>query len=178
MHELLALGALPDRRDEVWLDGGDADLFRVELSDGVPHDYSGDGTNDSIQYTQRVVSARPLLAGVYRTNYNNRHVDFVLCDGYAPRYEWTVTVTAPEGTLHEAFFDPVTISARQWAPTPPTASSSPPPSPSAKPSHPGSPASSGRTTRPSSPSAPTYPWRDHALDFIELGGSVSLTLRD
>ena len=25
------------------------------------------------------------------------------------RYEWTVTVTAPEGTLHEAFFDPVTV---------------------------------------------------------------------
>ena len=25
------------------------------------------------------------------------------------RHEWTVTVTAPEGTLHEAFFDPVTV---------------------------------------------------------------------
>ena len=30
------------------------------------------------------------------------------CDGYTIRYEWTVTVNAPEGTLHEAFFDPVT----------------------------------------------------------------------
>ena len=108
VYELLALGALPDGRDEVWLDGGDGDLFRVELGDGVPHDYSGDGTNDSIQYTQRVVSARPLPVGVYRTHYNNRHVDFVLCDGYATRHEWTVTVNAPVGTLHEAFFDPVT----------------------------------------------------------------------
>ena len=60
VYELLALGALPDRRDELWLDGGDADLFRVEFSDGVPYDFSGDGTNDSIEYTQQVVSARPL----------------------------------------------------------------------------------------------------------------------
>ena len=67
VYELLALGALPGRRDEVWLDGGDADLFRVELSNGIPHDYSGDGTNDSIQYTQRVVSERPLPGGVYST---------------------------------------------------------------------------------------------------------------
>ena len=108
VYELLALGALPDRRDELWLDGGDADLFRVELSEGVPHDYSGDGTNDSIQYTQRVVAARPLPSGVYRTHYNNRHVDFVPCEGYTFRHEWTVTVNAPEGTLHEAFFDPIT----------------------------------------------------------------------
>ena len=108
VYELLALGALPDRRDELWLDGGDADLFRVELSEGVPHDYSGDGTNDSIQYTQRVVSERPLPGGVYSTQYNNRHVDFVLCDGNTIRYEWTVMVNAPAGTLHEAFFDPVT----------------------------------------------------------------------
>ena len=33
---------------------------------------------------------------------------FALCDGWTIRYEWTVTVNAPEGTLHEAFFDPVT----------------------------------------------------------------------
>ena len=109
VYELLALGALPDRRDELWLDGGDADLFRVELSEGVPHDYSGDGTNDSIQYTQRVVAARPLPSGVYRTHYNNRHVDFVPCEGYTFRHEWTVTVNAPAGTLHEAFFDPVAV---------------------------------------------------------------------
>ena len=32
----------------------------------------------------------------------------MLCN-YALGHEWTVTVTAPEGTLHEAFFDPVTV---------------------------------------------------------------------
>ena len=109
VYELLALCALPDRRDEVWLDGGDVDLFRVELSDGVAHDYSGDGINDSIQYTHQVVTIRPLPGGVYRTHYNSRHVDFVPCNGCAPRHEWAVTVNAPAGTLHEGFFDPVTI---------------------------------------------------------------------
>ena len=77
----LGFGPTTDKLVRFWLDGGDADLFRVELSEGVPHDYSRDGTNDSIQYTQRVVAARPLPSGVYRTHYNNRHVDFVLCEG-------------------------------------------------------------------------------------------------
>ena len=35
-------------------------------------------------------------------------MDFVPCEGYTFRHEWTVTVNAPAGTLHEAFFDPVT----------------------------------------------------------------------
>ena len=65
--------------------------------------------NDTIQYAHRVLSARPLPAGVYRFYFNNREVHFVLCDGYTFRDEWTVTATAPEGTLHETFFDPVTV---------------------------------------------------------------------
>ena len=109
VYESLAYAGLPNARAEVWLDGGDVDLFRVEFSEGVPYDFSGDGTNDSIQYAQRVVSARPLPVGVYRTHYNNRDAHYVPCDGYSSRYEWTVTVAAPTGTLHEAFFDPVTV---------------------------------------------------------------------
>ena len=108
VYEAIAYGGLLNERAEVWLDGGDVDLFRVEFSEGVPYDFSGDGTNDSIQYAQRVVSARPLPVGVYRTHYNNRDAHYVPCDGYSSRYEWTITVNAPAGTLHEAFFDPVT----------------------------------------------------------------------
>ena len=108
VYETIAYGGLANQLAEVRLDGGDADLFSVEFSDGVPHDFSGDGTNDSVQYAQRVVSARPLPVGVYRFYYNNQQVQFVLCDGWTVRYEWTVTVNAPAGTLHEAFFDPVT----------------------------------------------------------------------
>ncbi|MCY4529958.1 MAG: hypothetical protein OXD46_13120 [Chloroflexi bacterium] len=29
-------------------------------------------------------------------------------DGFTIHYKWTITVTAPAGTLHETFFDPVT----------------------------------------------------------------------
>ena len=108
VYEELDVGGLPNRRDELWLDGGDADLFSVESGDAVPYDFSGDGVNDTIQYAQRVVSARPLPEGVYRSHLNHRDVHFVPCDGYTTRYEWTVTVNAPDGTLHEAFFDPVT----------------------------------------------------------------------
>ena len=56
-----------------------------------------------------MVSARPLPTGAYKFHLNHRDVHFVPCDGYTTRYEWTVTVNAPEGTLHEAFFDPVTV---------------------------------------------------------------------
>ena len=108
MYEDLDLGGLPNILDELWLDGGDADLFSVEFGYPVPHDFSGDGVNDSIQYARRVVSARPTPEGVYRFHFNHRDGHFVLCNGYTVRYEWTVTVNAPDGALHEFFFDPVT----------------------------------------------------------------------
>ena len=108
VYEETVFGGLPDKRGLVWLDGVDASLFSVELGDAVPFDFSGDGVNDSIQYGQRVVSSRPLPEGMYRVDFNNREAQFVPCQGYTMRYEWTVTVNAPEGTLHEAFFDPVT----------------------------------------------------------------------
>ena len=106
--EKSAYGGLPNIRTEVWLEGEDADLFSVLYGDSVPHDSSGDGVIDSIQYVRRIVSARPLPEGSYTTNYNRRDARFVRCDGYSFSHDWTITVTAPEGTLHEAFFDPVT----------------------------------------------------------------------
>ena len=108
-EESPVFGDLPDKKGRTWLDGGDAVLFSVESGDAVPYDFSGDGVNDSIYFARRVVSARPLPAGVYRFHFNDVWAAFVPCDGWTIRYEWTVTVTAPEGTLHEAFFDPVTV---------------------------------------------------------------------
>ena len=108
VYEDSEFGKLPDKKGRTWFDGGDADLFGVELGNAVPWDFSGDGVNDSIQYDRRVVTARPLPEGVYRFHFNNIWHFFVPCEGYTIRYEWTVTVNAPEGTLHEAFFDPVT----------------------------------------------------------------------
>ena len=77
---------------EVWLDGGDAGLFSVA---SPSQDY-------------RVTSTRPLPAGTYGFHFNYRGPYYGRCDGYTFRHEWTVTVNAPVGTLHEAFFDPVT----------------------------------------------------------------------
>ena len=78
---------------QVWLDGGDASLFSAATPS---RDY-------------RVAATRPLLEGEYNFHFNHRGPHYSLCDGYTIRYEWTVTVNAPEGTLHELFFDPLTI---------------------------------------------------------------------
>ena len=56
----------------------------------------------------RVTAERPLHEGQYRFYFNHRGPYYNRCDGWSIRYEWTVTVESPEGTLHEAFFDPVT----------------------------------------------------------------------
>ena len=77
---------------EVWLDGGDASLFSV--------------ASPSLDY--RVTSTRPLPGREYDFHFNHRGPYFSRCDGNTIRYEWTITVNAPAGTLHEAFFDPVT----------------------------------------------------------------------
>ncbi len=105
----LGFGPTADNLNQLWLDGGDASLFNVELGNAVPWDNSGDGVNDSIYYNRSVVSARPLPEGMYRFHFNSVWAVFVPCDGYTVRYEWTVAVNTPEGTLHEAFFDPVTV---------------------------------------------------------------------
>ena len=175
VYEDIDYGGLPDLKDELWLDGGDSALFDIELGAGVPHDWSGDGVNDSIEYARRVVSARPIPEGVYRFHFNHRDGHFVRCQGFTVRYEWTVAVTDPEGTLHEFFFDPVTdgtavaadstngvlkpasftdsggatttISRLEWA-----------------------------TSTVTLTASPTSALAGLALDFIELDGTVSLTL--
>ena len=180
VYETTAYGGLPNERAEVWLDGGDAGLFNVEFSDGVPHDFSGDGTNDSIQYAQRVASARPLPAGVYRTHYNHRDAVFVPCDGYTFRHDWTVTVNAPDGVLHEAFFDPVTAGNTVVAdstngvlnPTTFTDANGATATIERIAWEPGS----GATGTVKVAISPHNGIAGHAVDFIPLDGSVSLSL--
>ena len=104
----LGFGQTADNLNQLWLDGGDVDLFNVEFGEPAPYDSTGDGVNDIVNFTRKVLSVRPLPEGVYRFHYNVRGTAYTLCDGWTVRYEWTVTVNAPEGTLHEAFFDPVT----------------------------------------------------------------------
>ncbi len=58
-------------------------------------------------------TARPLPDGEYKFYYSYRPQEYVICDAHPEeemkRHEVFVTVTAPAGTVHEAFFDPVTV---------------------------------------------------------------------
>ncbi len=59
-----------------------------------------------------IFTNRPLPVGTYRVNYAYLPYRLTICGATVPedemgRLELFVTVTAPQGTLHEAFFDPV-----------------------------------------------------------------------
>ncbi len=86
-----------------WLSGADAALFHPEVADTDGQPSNG--------YTHGPRTTRPLPAGEYRLRYNANPEHFFPCrfvpqDGYT---EVTVTVTAPAGTVHEAFFDPAAL---------------------------------------------------------------------
>ena len=58
------------------------------------------------QFDFSVVSVRPIPAGTYEFNHNyGTHID---C-GNTSTFALTADVTAPQGTLHELFFDPVIV---------------------------------------------------------------------
>ncbi len=107
-------------KSKVWFEGTDADLFT-----------KGDVTGEWPKFTslsnsfyatggkffineKRVrrpwVTVRPLPVGTYRTTWNLQATIYVPCNdtGGLFRLPTIVTVTAPLGTLHEAFFDPIT----------------------------------------------------------------------
>ena len=86
-----------------WLSGPDAAYFQTAIVDA-----DGQASNG---YEHTLATARPLPAGEYRVHYNWQYSSEIPCnfkpdDTYR---DWTVTVTAPVATLHEAFFDPVAI---------------------------------------------------------------------
>ena len=105
-------GALiPTQRAKTWLEGRDADLFTVAQGEPTAVDFDGDGNftaeSDGIEFTETFATARPLPAGEYQIVRKEVWPRYLPCD-YVLDNEWTITVEAPEGTLHEAFFDPVT----------------------------------------------------------------------
>ncbi len=128
----------------------------------------------------KATTMRPLPAGEYRFYWAEQNELTSLCDAVPEalktRDEIVVTVTAPEGTLHEAFFDPVTLASGVGV---------------------GADASNGVlnpasfTEDGTSTSITGLKWDNgsvvlslspfsslsaHKLDFIELDGSVSLSL--
>ncbi|MDE2718085.1 MAG: cadherin domain-containing protein [Chloroflexota bacterium] len=83
-----------NRRSQFWLEENDKDLFVAEWP-GV------------------IITLRPLPEGEYKYFYLSRLHEFILCDAYPEELrrsrEHFVTVTAPAGTTHELFFDPVAV---------------------------------------------------------------------
>ena len=85
-----------------WLSGPDMSLFQALTVDSDSLASNG--------YDHALTTARPLPAGEYRVFYNTQGYEFFPCN-FVPQdvyRDWTVTVNAPAGTLHEAFFDPAT----------------------------------------------------------------------
>ena len=105
-----ALAAYPDEgtRMPVSFAGTDAVLFNTKNSDPIDnYDYDKDGEYDSVRYEIIAKLARPLPAGEYKSDLNESDPAYSTCN-FVISNEWTVTVNAPAGTVHEAFFDPVT----------------------------------------------------------------------
>ena len=98
-------------------------LAPVAIANAIANDLSVDKRDDFVlagrdeQYFTgagpgEIFLARPLPQGEYRVNHAYLPNRLIICGGTVPetemgRFELFVTVTAPQGTLHEAFFDPV-----------------------------------------------------------------------
>ena len=98
---VIRAGGVPPPEDgNFWLGGKDKTLFGAENGN--------------------FISARPLPASEYVVYYNFQWSELIPCDYYPDEYRDVhavhVTVAAPTGTLHEAFFDPVTLRQAQGRP--------------------------------------------------------------
>ena len=100
-------GGYPDIKVLYWLEGRDSALFDIVDGPSTGIDKDGDGDYDNIKYDRMVQLARPLPVGEYRFDLKEPRPRYAICN-FVISNEWTVTATAPDGTLHEAFFDPVT----------------------------------------------------------------------
>ena len=89
--------------DRVWVSGRDAALFTAQIIDD-----DDDPTNG---FADAVLTVRPLPAGTYRVISHGQAFWYEPCNFTAQFnfLEWIVTVIAPEGTVHEALFDPADL---------------------------------------------------------------------
>lgn len=105
-------GNYPSQKAKTWFEGADAALFSVVQGKTTPYDVDGDGkftaVVDGIEFTETLTTARPLPAGTYKVNRREVWAVFLPCN-FILDHDWTITITAPAGTVHEAFFDPVSI---------------------------------------------------------------------
>ena len=89
-----------------WIEGPNTHLFTM-----IKEDPDNDPTTG---YKWKVSANRPLPSGKYIINYNGQPWDWVPCDFHPDKgyiNEQTLIATAPDGALHEAFFDPASLGA-------------------------------------------------------------------
>ena len=151
--------------------GTDADLFAKSTTP----------VRSGFAYDDLLQTARPLPAGIYEFAMETRPVAYVICNHFYWD-EYTVTVTAPGGVLHELFFDPVTVGTVVKADgtngvlKPPSFTDSNGASATIESISYEPPAGSGQTRTVRLKVDPHTSLADHLVDFIELDGSVSLSL--
>ena len=120
IFESEVLGIYPDTKMLTTLEGRDAYLFETVDGPAAPWDWNRDGVLtdgiDSIRYTQSLRAMRPIPAGEYKFNVKDLEPNLIPCNAFLIN-EWTVTAVAPDGVLHELFFDPVTIASAVAADT-------------------------------------------------------------
>ncbi len=103
-----AYGGYPDTKITLRLEGSDSALFEIEDSASTPVDRDKDGTYDAIKYDQLVNLVRPIPKGEYKFDLKEFWPSYMPCN-YVISNEWTVTVSAHSGVIHELFFDPVAV---------------------------------------------------------------------
>ena len=99
-----------DEYDIFFLEGDDKRFFEVDIEDADDDPVNG--------YSRRLKITRPLARGDYSVRYHHLPGFIRPCidasaggrrDFPVGDETWTIRATAPAGTLHEAFFDPVSI---------------------------------------------------------------------
>ena len=96
--------AIADYESPIRFEGRDADLFDTVVTESTILEMAGEYVET--KYVEIVRLARPLPAGEYRFDLKESWPRYAVCD-FVISSEVTVTSVAPEGVIHEAFFDPV-----------------------------------------------------------------------
>ena len=83
--------------------GADNNLFEIEIKDSDADPVNG--------YERIAKTKRPLPQGTYEVDYYDLPVIYAQCNFTPdnPASYWTIIATAPDGALHEAFFDPAPL---------------------------------------------------------------------
>ena len=102
--ESYSIGSIHDKYSGSEVFGADADLFlALEVDDD----------DDGRWYYHEIHTIRPLPEGTYMVNHRTKDHFFRACDFQMDEIYiiYEVRVTAPDGTVHEALFDPATTTA-------------------------------------------------------------------